>query len=325
MKNIKETLFQLSSDLNITGYLSRGIFVGGSYTGRLHPKADPKKYDIQVIKNVRYGSTAKENVLDVYVPPHAGPRPIVLYVHGGGFTICSKETHWVYALKFARAGYVVFNIDYRLAPGNPFPAAHHDAALSLAWVHEHGAAFGGDTHNIILAGESAGGNLVTSLALMNSIERDEPYAKAVFERNPAIKAVLPCCGYLQLTTPTRYLPKSDWLDRVTVDRAVLVSRGYLGDENRPHTKDTELAEPLLTLENRPKLSRPLPPFFITCGGRDLLVEQSGRLEQILLELGAHAEYKIYEGEPHAFNAFVMRPKAKESWQDTFNFLDRVLK
>ena len=51
----------------------------------------------------------------------------MLYVHGGGFRILSKDTHWIMGLAFARRGFLVFNIGYRLAPKHPFPAAIADA------------------------------------------------------------------------------------------------------------------------------------------------------------------------------------------------------
>ncbi|MFO0635528.1 MAG: alpha/beta hydrolase [Nannocystaceae bacterium] len=81
----------------------------------------------------------------------AESRPVVLYVHGG-FRVLSKDSHWIMGLAFARAGYVVFNIGYRLAPRHPFPAALQDAAAALAWVHEHAARAGGDASRLVLAG-----------------------------------------------------------------------------------------------------------------------------------------------------------------------------
>src|SRR5690606_5988723 len=123
-----------------------------------------------------------EHRLDVYRPAHAeGPRPVVLYVHGGGFRILSKETHWLMGLYFARRGYVVFNIGYRLAPKHPFPAALEDSADALGWVVQNAHRYGGDPTRLVLAGESAGANLVTSLTLACCYRREEPYARRVFD------------------------------------------------------------------------------------------------------------------------------------------------
>ena len=60
-----------------------------------------------------------------------GLAPVVLYIHGGAFHYLSKDTHWVLALMFARRGYVVFNIDYRLAPVYPYSAAIEDVSIYM--------------------------------------------------------------------------------------------------------------------------------------------------------------------------------------------------
>src|SRR5262245_18632282 len=86
--------------------------------------ADPKRFGIRRKRGLRYLSDGHPmHTLDVYTPeaPPSTPRPIVIYVHGGGFTSLSKDTHHTMALEFAKQGYVVFNVDYRLAPRDPFP------------------------------------------------------------------------------------------------------------------------------------------------------------------------------------------------------------
>ena len=76
----------------------------------------------------------------------------------------SKDTHRVMALAYARRGYVVFTINYRLGPEHLFPAPLEDASPhALVWVREHCARFGGDPSRLAIAGESAGANLVTAL------------------------------------------------------------------------------------------------------------------------------------------------------------------
>ena len=107
------------------------IFRGMASLGQLHPQARPERHGLAVERDVPYRPTGlRDHLLDVYRPLDAsGPLPVVLYVHGGGFRILSKDTHWIMGLAFARRGYVVFNINYRLAPKHPFPAAIDDVRI----------------------------------------------------------------------------------------------------------------------------------------------------------------------------------------------------
>ena len=95
-----------------------------SAVGRLHPDARPERHGVQIVRDVPYlPSDRREHRLDVYRPARAnGPLPVVVYIHGGGFRILSKDTHWIMALAFARRGFLVFNLSYRLAPRHRFPA-----------------------------------------------------------------------------------------------------------------------------------------------------------------------------------------------------------
>ena len=108
----------------------------------------------------------------------------------------SKETHRVMALSYARRGYLVFIINYRLGPKHLFPAPLEDAAEALLWVRDNCAYFGGDPSRIAIAGESAGGNLVTALALATSLRRPEPFARKLFDANVKLRATVATYGFL---------------------------------------------------------------------------------------------------------------------------------
>lgn len=69
--------------------------------------------------------------LDVLQPAGPGPHPVIVYLHGGAFAVGSKRTHRAVAAAYASRGYLVCNVDYRLAPQHPFPAALEDACA--AW------------------------------------------------------------------------------------------------------------------------------------------------------------------------------------------------
>jgi acetyl esterase len=248
----------------------------------------------------------------------------VLYLHGGGFRILSKETHWLMALAFARRGYVVFNAGYRLAPGHPFPAAVTDACAVYAWVARNAARFGGDTSRLVLAGESAGANLVTSLAIAASYERPEPWARAVWETNLRPRAVIAACGLLQVTDPERVIRRWPHINPFIYDRMLDVVEAYLRGVDRSDLKALELADPLCILERGTSPDRPLPPFFAPCGTKDPVLDDTRRLKVALDKLGVPCDACLYEGELHAFHALVWRPNAIRCWEHTFRFLDQHL-
>ena len=292
-----------------------------SLVGRLHPKAKPERHGVEVIRDVPYRPDGGvEHVLDVYRPTRRTPPwPTVLYVHGGGFRILSKNTHWLMGIAFARAGYAVFNINYRLSLRYCFPAALEDACAALSWVNDHGSRFGADMDRLVLAGESAGANLVTALAVATCYERPEPWARAVFKSGITPKAVLPACGMLQVTDPLRFDRRRS-LPTWVLDRLLEVSRSYLGDDWR-RAGEMGLADPLLVLEQS-EPARPLPPFFVPVGTKDPLLDDTRRLNAALDRHGAVCDARYYPDEMHAFHAFTWRPNARKCWRDTFSFLAR---
>ncbi|WP_430440770.1 alpha/beta hydrolase [Shinella sp.] len=93
--------------------------------------------------------------------------PALLYLHGGGWVIGAPETHEDICRTLANdAGAVVVAPDYRLAPEHPFPAAIEDCAATLAWMAEQATALGINSNRILVAGDSAGGNLAAVIALL---------------------------------------------------------------------------------------------------------------------------------------------------------------
>lgn len=91
--------------------------------------------------------------------------PVLLYLHGGGFTIGDLETHDSLCRQLAlRSGAAVIALDYRLAPEHRFPAAVDDAWAALAWLHEQAGSLGLDGSRLAVAGDSAGGTLAAGCA-----------------------------------------------------------------------------------------------------------------------------------------------------------------
>lgn len=95
------------------------------------------------------------------------PRPTVVFFHGGGWVLCDVETHDSVARGICRAsGAVVVSVDYRLAPEARFPEPVEDAYAAVCWADRHIAELGGDPDALVVAGDSAGGNLAAVCTLV---------------------------------------------------------------------------------------------------------------------------------------------------------------
>ncbi len=107
----------------------------------------------------------------LYVPydkqlARGGKLPLIVFFHGGGWTLGSPSFYDSVTRQLARqVPALVLSVDYRLAPENPYPAAVHDADAVLKWVRRYAEEIGGDPARIVLAGDSGGGTLATVAAM----------------------------------------------------------------------------------------------------------------------------------------------------------------
>jgi arylformamidase len=108
-----------------------------------------------------YGSD-KLQTLDLWRPAGAGPAPLILFVHGGGWKRGDKDnaTGAAKVRHLLERGYAVASIDYRLVPDATVEQQAGDVAAALAWLRAHAAASGIDANRIVLMGHSAGAHLV---------------------------------------------------------------------------------------------------------------------------------------------------------------------
>src|SRR5215207_1914549 len=116
---------------------------------QLEAGGGPALWEVSVEDQVIPGP-AGDLPVRIYTPDAPAPRPVMAFFHGGGFVICSVETHDGLARRLANA------------PG----AAAEDCYAATQWVHEHAAALGADSGRLIVAGDSAGGNLAAVVTLM---------------------------------------------------------------------------------------------------------------------------------------------------------------
>jgi acetyl esterase/lipase len=116
---------------------------------------------------------------DVAVPKGAGPHPVVIYLHGGGWAFGSPASFRKLGMQFAEAGYLTVILDYRLAPEHPFPAALEDTALAIEWASDNARRWNGDGRRIAIGGDSAGANLALSALTSSAPGLRSPVRAAV--------------------------------------------------------------------------------------------------------------------------------------------------
>jgi len=216
----------------------------------------------------------------VYTPAGAGPHPIVLFFHGGGWVICTLDTHDNVARAICRdAQAVVVSVDYRMAPEFRFPIALDDCFAATQWVAANARSLGGDANRLAVCGDSAGGNLSAAVSQM------------------ARDAGGPTIAFAALLYPaTDMTAKGGSLDENAkgyfLERADMewFMNHYLSAEER---KDPR-ASPLL----HPRLAG-LPPCFITTCEFDPLRDEGEAYGAALRANGVAAENKRYDGLIHA--------------------------
>ena len=282
------------------------------------------------IRNVSYLPDDKiAHRLDIFRPKQRQSLlPVLMYIHGGGFTMCSKDTHRGIGLIYADRGHVVFNINYRLAPKYHYPAALEDTAAAYQWVIDNAATYGGDPSRIIVGGESAGGNLALALGVSACFERDEPAARMIWDTGVVPKVIMVLCGMLQVSDPHRLknvCPPINSLSRTfALNIARDVSRAYLGHGYRTPRPETVLADPLLVMESDARPDRPMPATYAMVGTHDTLLDDTRRLEKALNQRRIRNLVRYYPNEGHAFHLRGTSRQAIDFWRDHLTFLHREM-
>src|SRR5258708_8104770 len=118
-------------------------------------------------ENVNLGNGLRA---DIAVPSGPPPFPVALYLHGGGWAFGSPKSFRKVGMTFAAAGYLAVNLDYRLAPEQPFPAALHDVQSAVDWIGRNAAAYGADGPRVAVGGASPGANLSLSAAIRGPLQ-----------------------------------------------------------------------------------------------------------------------------------------------------------
>jgi acetyl esterase len=218
----------------------------------------------------------------VYRPSLDTNLPVLMFFHGGGYVICDLDSHDRQCRNLANAsGCVVISVDYRLAPEHKFPAATDDGYAATRYVAEHAAEFGVDATRMAVAGDSAGGNMATVVAMM---ARDRGA--------PALRFQL-------LIYPVTTFGGDDSPSMKEFDRDHFLTRetmGWFGDSYlNAEDRRSPYASPLLADD-----LRGLPPAMVITAECDPLRDQGEAYARKLGAAGVPVQLKRYEGMIHVF-------------------------
>jgi acetyl esterase/lipase len=230
----------------------------------------------------------------VYTPTGPGPFPAVVYFHGGGWVIGSREVCDLGARTLAKeAQVVVISVDYRLAPEHKFPAAWDDALATYKWAATKVGSWRGDPRRLALAGEGAGGTLAVSTAISA--------VAAGLTRPRAVLAVYP---FVQTGTATE-----SYVDSTNAKPLTKATIKWFLENTLASTADKQ--DPRLDLLHA-KLSS-LPAVTIINAQIDPLRSDGAMLEEALKQAHIPVQRREYAGVTHGFfGAAPVLPTAKKA-------------
>jgi len=244
----------------------------------------------------------------IHNPSERTGKPALIYMHGGGWTTFSIDTHDRLMREYAAlADIVVLGVDYALSPEVKFPAAQQQIAAVTRWVHQHSEELGIHRDRIALAGDSAGGNLAITTALRLRDEGDAGIVKAIVT-NYAVVDIYSTPEALQRYGHEGYM--------LGADEMLGFWENYL---RSPDDAKSPLACPVLAdLQG-------LPPVLMIIPECDILTEQNWRFARQLGQAGVKVATSFYDGASHSFlEAMSISAISNRAIADTAQWLRETL-
>jgi acetyl esterase/lipase len=272
-------------------------------------RVDPRD-GVRLEKRLIPGSPESPSVpVLIYTPPRTGIMSAILHIHGGGYVTGNAEfmEPWHRRLVL-ETGAVIVSVNYRLAPETPFPGSVEDCYAALAFLHREAGQLSVDSARIGVMGESAGGGLAASLALL---ARDREEFKLRFQhliypmiddRTCVRSDLSPTVGEFLWT---REFNCFGW--------EALLGGSPGGEGVSPYAAAARAAD----------VSR-LPATFIATGALDLFVDENIVYARRLVEAGVPTELHVYPGAYHAFDVEPTAKIAEAARRDSLAALRRAL-
>jgi len=265
--------------------------------------ADNSVYDLAYAQGIPGEEFLK---LDAHFPNQAKNLPVIVYIHGGGWTESDKKDMDVWCQRMSRRGYVVFNVNYRLAPEFPFPAAVNDCLGAMAWIQEHAKNFGGDPSRIGITGGSAGGHLIAMVASAWKDKYFQPTGSEGKDFSLSIQAQAPFFGVFDF-------------HHLGAMALTNIPKKFLGGSEKQVPENYCRASPVSYV------SKDTPPTLIVVGRLDPIYHQSKIYYDALKKAGVPVEMIVYPAQTHGFDIQFKRKASIDAFEKMMSFFDRYLK
>lgn len=233
------------------------------------------------------------------IPQNSPHEPVLLYLHGGGFVYALTSLHREMVAYLARKmGVRALMVDYRVAPEHPFPAALDDCVTAFGWLLKQDFS----AQNIVVAGDSAGGNLTIAL-LMKLRDSGEPLPAAAACLSPVIDLTGREKLFREVYDPLLH-PKA--------------SRFY----NQSYVAHHDPHNPLIS----PAFGdwRGLSPLLVHAGEDEILRGDAVRAEELARKAGVEVRLEVYPRMWHVWQLYLTLPQAVQSLDDIAQFLSTHL-
>src|SRR6266852_8558587 len=257
---------------------------------------------------VTYGKAGGEKLtMDYYAPSGAGPHPVAIIIHGGGFVEgTSKNGSEAYCADFlAPAGYSVFSINYRLAPKYPYPAMVEDVERAVRYIRHNAKTWQADPKRIALVGGSAGGYLSNMVGILRA-----PGIKG--SKDPVDRTSARVQAVVTLFGPSDFRGSEPSTGLKALLAPLIAKKGL----------DAALAEASPVMH----ITREAPPFLLIHGDRDQSVPlvQSTHLQAALKAAGVRCDLIIIPNGPHATGSWHKVPGAPDWEKQMTEWLNTAL-
>jgi len=270
--------------------------------------------------DIPYANLSPSQNLDIYLPDEGdGPFPVIVYLHGGAFSIGDKRDIYVLnILKSIKHGYALVSVNYRLSGEATFPAGIQDVKAAIRWVRANGRKYQLDGNKIAVWGCSSGANYAAMICLTDRVAEFDNLSLGNPEYLCNVQAAVDWFG------PTDFLRMDEQLTETGCDTADhgdpdSPESRYLGEKISDVPLKVELANPMTYVHEN------MPPILIQHGRLDDLVpvQQSMIFVEKLEKYVSpdRFEFDIIEGAGHADPLF----ETNENMERVFSFLDKHLK